>query len=63
MAFFSKKLNQAQKKYPITEKELLSITETLKEFRYLLLGNKVTVHTDHKNLTHDETKYTCDRVL
>ena len=63
IAFFSKKLNQAQKKYPITEKELLSITETLKEFRYLLLGNRVTVYTDHTNLTHDETKHTCDRVL
>ena len=63
ISFFSKKLNQAQKKYPITEKELLSITETLKEFRYLLLGNRITVYTDHKNLTHDDTKHTCDRVL
>ena len=58
IAFFSKKLNQAQKKYPITEKELLSITETLKEFNYLMLGDRVTVYTDHKNLTHDETIHT-----
>ena len=35
----------------------------LKEFRYLLLGNRVTVYTDHKNLSHDETKHTCDREL
>ena len=63
IAFFSKKLNQAQKKYPITEKELLSVMETLKEFRYLLLGNSVTVYTDHKHLTYNDTKHTFDRVL
>ena len=28
-----------------------------------MLGNRVTVYTDHKNLTHDETKHTCNRVL
>ena len=60
IVFFSKKLNQAQKKYLITEKELLSITDTLKEFNYLLLGNRVAVYADHKNLTHNERKHTCD---
>ena len=63
IAFFSKKLNSAQKNYPITEKELLSIVETLKEFKYLLLGNRITIHTDHKNLMYLDTKHTCDRVL
>ena len=63
IAFFSKKLNSAQKNYPITEKELLSIVETLKEFKYLLLGNRITVHTDHRTLTYPDTKHTCDRVL
>ena len=63
IAFFSKKLNPGQKNYPITEKDLLSIVETLKEFKYLLLGNRITIHTDRRNLTHPDTKYTCNRVL
>ncbi len=54
IAFFSRKLNDAQKKYGVGEKEMLSIVETLKEFRTILLGYPVIIHTDHKNLAFDK---------
>ena len=50
IAFFSRKLSEAQTKYTITELELLSIVETFKEFKGMLWGQKIKVFTDHKNL-------------
>ena len=39
----------------------MSIVETLKEFRNILLGQQIIVHTDHKNLTH--RNFTSDEVM
>ena len=62
IAFFSRKLNEAQTKYSVTELELLSIIETLKEFRGMLWGQKIKVFTDHMNLMRDALGLTSNRV-
>jgi hypothetical protein len=47
LGFYSKKLNETQRHYPVTEHELL-VVETLKYYCNMLLGHKIIVCTDHK---------------
>ena len=59
--FYSHKLTTAQINYTDTEVELVSIVETLKEFLTILLGHRITVYTEHKNIKFE--KFTTERVL
>jgi hypothetical protein len=68
IAFYSRKLNTAQKRYTITERnrELLSAIETCKEYKNILFvcHEPIIVFTDHKNNTFNGLKvHTSDRVL
>jgi len=61
IAFYSRKLNPVQTRYTTTERELLSIVETLKEYWNILLGQQIEVFTDHKNLVYKH--FNTERVM
>ena len=54
IAFLSKKLNDAERNYPVHEKELLAIVQALKTWRHHLQGAafQSIVYTDHATLKH-----------
>ncbi|KAI4292185.1 hypothetical protein PAPHI01_2496, partial [Pancytospora philotis] len=49
---FSKTLNQAQKNYSTTDKELLAIVLVVQHFRHYLLGRHFNLYTDHRALAY-----------
>ena len=51
IAFFSKKLSLAEKKYSAFDRELLGIYSAIKHFRHFVEGRCFTIYTDHKPLT------------
>ena len=61
MYLYSRKLTDAQQRYTITERGLLSIVETLKDFITILLGQKLRIYTDNKKPTCK--CFNTDRVL
>jgi RNase H-like domain found in reverse transcriptase len=47
VAYDSYQLNDAEKNYPVHEKELLAIVKSLKKWRSHLLNAYFEVYTDH----------------
>ena len=50
--YASKTLNEAQRNYTTTEKELLAIVFALDKFRAYLVGSSIVVFTDHSALKY-----------
>ena len=51
LAFFSRKLDKAQKSYSAFDRELLAMYSAVKHFAYFVEGRRFYIYTDHKPLT------------
>ena len=51
IALNGKKLTESQRRYTVIERNVLGIVETLKEFITIIIGQRLIIHTDNKNLT------------
>ena len=51
IAFFSRKLLSAEKKYSTFDRELLAAYQAVRHFRHFAEGKPFTLYTDHKPLT------------
>jgi len=56
IAFMSKKMLDAETRYPVHEQELLAIINSLSNWRHYLSGRKFTLMTDHHSLKHFKTQ-------
>lgn len=56
ISFYSSGLSDIEKKYGITELELLAVIKSIKHFKHYLLNRKFKLRTDHKALVY-LTKY------
>ena len=54
--YASKTLNEAQRNYTTTEKELLAVVYALNKFRAYSVGSNIIVFTDHSTLKYLLTK-------
>ncbi|GJP43629.1 hypothetical protein CLOM_g3070 [Closterium sp. NIES-68] len=52
IAYESRKMQSAERNYPVHDKEMLSIVHAFKIWRCYLTGEDVTVRTDHKSLQY-----------
>src|SRR6202048_1493023 len=55
-AFLSRKMNDHERNYAVHEQELLAIVHALREWRHYLLGNRITIITDHRSLQYFSTQ-------
>lgn len=56
LAFFSRKLTQAEQRYSVYDRELLAIYSAVRHFSYLLEGRQFSIYTDHKPLIYAFTQ-------
>ena len=56
VAYESRKLTDAERRYPVHEQELLAFVHALKHWRHYLLGRHFDAYTDHHSLQYFQTQ-------
>jgi hypothetical protein len=56
VGYFSKTMTPAERHYPIQDRELLAVVQTLQQYEPELLGTKFVVNTDHQALIYYSSK-------
>ena len=52
VAFYSRMLNNSEKRYPAIEKEACAVVEALRKWRHFLIGRHFTLVTDQKSISY-----------
>ncbi|KAG0438712.1 Transposon Tf2-9 polyprotein [Dictyocoela muelleri] len=63
IGYYSMKFNETEKRYTITEKEFYCIYLSLRHFREIVLGAKIQIFTDNKNLISNKDMSISNRIL
>ena len=63
IAVSTKNVVNAQLNYIFNDKEVLGITESLKNFRHIFLGKHIRIYTNYKNLSYSDSQFNSDRRL
>jgi hypothetical protein len=56
VAYMSRNINAAEQNYSVHERDLLSVVDSLRDWRPYLLGHKFVMRTDHRPLQHLQTQ-------
>ena len=64
VAYASKKLTNAERKYSTLEKECLAVVWGINRFCLFLMGKPFVLHADHQPLAYlNKTKFQNDRIM
>ena len=52
IAFYSKTFNGAVTNYPTYDKDVYALVQSVKKWKYYLMGKETIIHTDHQPLQY-----------